>query len=162
MITDIKAVYLGMNYINLKDLLIKNKKITVFPLIDNPQTMTLLGSIPRSELIHLLDQQMGAVNRRQFLPSPRVIREHEEEEEPVEIIPMRKKSHIQIIDDSSDSEKEEDNKGDESKTTGKTEVIKLESKDNTKPAVSDKHLEVRNIKYQKYSIIIKFNEMTIE
>lgn len=120
MIRDMKYVYLGMNYIGLKDLLIKHKKLTVFPLVDNPQTMTLLGSIPRSELIRLLDQQMGAANRRQILPSPKVYRV-EDEEEPVEIIPMRKKSHMTIIDDSSDSEKED---GD--KTNKTVEEFKLE------------------------------------
>lgn len=126
MITNIKYIYLGMNYIRLRDLLIQNKKITAFPLVDSPQTMTLLGSIPRTELIQLLDQQMGAVNRRQVLPSPRVFRQ-EEQELPVEIIPMRKKSHIPIIDDSSDSEIEED-KDKDIKTTGKTEEFKLETK----------------------------------
>lgn len=127
MITEIKHIYLGMNYINLRDLLIQNKKITVFPLVDNQQTMTLLGSIPRNELIQLLDQQMGAAKRRLVLPSPRVLRP-EEEEEPVEIIPIRKKSHMPIIDDSSDSEKEDDSASGSNKNE-KTDEIKLENRD---------------------------------
>lgn len=125
MITDIKFIYLGMNYINLRDLLIQSKKITAFPLVDSPQTMTLLGSIPRTELIRLLDQQMGATNRRQILPSPRIFR-HDADEEPVEIIPMRKKSHMPIIDDSSDSEKEDD-KNKVTKT--RFEEFKMEAKE---------------------------------
>lgn len=118
MITDTKFVYLGMNFVNLRDLLIHHKKITVFPLVDNPQTMTLLGSIPRTELIHLLDQEMGVANRRMVLPSPKIFRE-ENNEEPIEIIPMRKKSHMAIIEDSSDSEKEDDK---ENKTNGVEEI----------------------------------------
>lgn len=155
MITDIKYICLGMNYINLRDLLIKNKKITAFPLVDSPQTMTLLGSIPRTELIRLLDQQMGATNRRQILPSPRIFR-HDENEEPVEIIPMRKKSHVPIIDDSSDSEKEEDKNR---VTKMRFEEFKLEAKEAKEAREDVKELKLPVIEEPKDKKVRSFSKV---
>lgn len=165
MITKTKHVYLGMNYGNLKNLLINNKKLTVFPLVDNPQTMTLLGSVTRKELISLLENKIGVVKRREILPSPKITRY--EDEDVVEIIPMRKKSNIVqpviTIDDSSDSEKEDSKE--ETVTVASTrkrkDVIKLDErppsiKEETevieRPGVIFNHLSIIN----SYSIAIIF------
>nr|CAI5838830.1 unnamed protein product [Callosobruchus analis] len=135
MITDVKFVYLGMTYSELKELLMTHKKLKVFPLVDHPQNMTLLGSIPRHELILLLDRKIGVQKRRNFIPSPHVRRHQPDETENVEIIPYRRRDTIKPIDDSSDSDTEEI----------KTDEKKQEAKSSTeKPTESDKDREVES------------------
>ncbi|KAL1501250.1 hypothetical protein ABEB36_006609 [Hypothenemus hampei] len=67
MIKDVKFVFLGMTYEELKDVLKENKKIKLFPLVDNKQNMILLGSVARSELIELMERQIGFVRRLQVV-----------------------------------------------------------------------------------------------
>lgn len=145
MIKDLKFANLGMSYAKLKDLLLNNKKLNVFPLVDSPQTMTLLGSVTRIELVHILEQKIGVVNRRQILPSPKIIRQ-EEEEDVVEFIPIRKKSCVPvIIEDSSDSEKEDSSenviKGEPMET--RTEGIKLAVTNKPKQEEKSEQPEIR-------------------
>jgi chloride channel 2 len=59
MVTDVKYIYHGMPFEDLKNLLKDNKKIQSFPLVNNPVRLILLGSIPRMELIELLERQVG-------------------------------------------------------------------------------------------------------
>ncbi|CAH2004883.1 unnamed protein product [Acanthoscelides obtectus] len=107
MITDVKFVYLGMTYSELKQLLMTHKKLKVFPLVDHPQNMTLLGSVPRHELILLLDRKIGVEKRRHFIPSPHLKRHQPDERENIEIIPYRRRDTIKPIDDSSGSDTDE-------------------------------------------------------
>lgn len=107
MVRNVKFAYLGMTYAQLKDLLMQHKKLKVFPIVDHPQNMTLLGSVPRQELILMLDRVMGVSKRRAIIPSPHVSRSADYFEN-VEIIPRRRKDCVVMIDDSSDSDKEED------------------------------------------------------
>ncbi|CAG9861713.1 unnamed protein product [Phyllotreta striolata] len=109
---ELRYLHVSMNYAKLKEILVANKKLNVFPLVDHPQTMTLLGSIPRSELIVLLDRQIGAFQRRQVLPSPRIDRQESNPMDNVEFIHTTRKKSVAFIDDSSDSEKEDDVKTD--------------------------------------------------
>nr|CAH7729647.1 unnamed protein product [Callosobruchus chinensis] len=120
MVTDVKFVYLGMTYSEVKELLMTHKKMKVFPLVDHPQNMTLLGSIPRHELILLLDRKIGVQKRRNFIPSPHV---------------RRRRDTIKPIDDSSDSDTEE-TKTDEKKQEAKSPI--------EKPQESDKYREVES------------------
>ncbi|CAH1118309.1 unnamed protein product [Phaedon cochleariae] len=125
MITDMKFLHLGMTHRQLKDLLMAHKKINVFPLVDRAGTMTLLGSVTRQELILLLDIRIGAVKRRQFLPSPRIDRNTDSLENVEFIHSLRKRSHVtNQIDDLSDSEKEEDTKNGMANAETKKEATK--------------------------------------
>ncbi|XP_030754419.1 chloride channel protein 2-like [Sitophilus oryzae] len=69
MIRDVKFVHLGMTYTKLKDVLKANKNIKVFPLVDNVHNMILLGSVSRSDLINLIEQQIGPKKRLELVES---------------------------------------------------------------------------------------------
>ncbi|VEN62844.1 unnamed protein product [Callosobruchus maculatus] len=140
MITDVKFVYLGMTYSELKELLMTHKKMKVFPLVDHPQNMTLLGSIPRHELILLLDRKIGVQKRRNFIPSPHVRRHQPDESENVEIIPYRRRDTIKPIDDSSDSDTE-DTKTDEKKQVAESPTEKAKESDKYKEVESENKRE---------------------
>ncbi|XP_060533507.1 chloride channel protein 2-like isoform X2 [Cylas formicarius] len=67
MVTDVKYVHLGMSYNDLKLVLVENKAVRMFPLVDNNRNMILLGSISRAELIFLIERQIGFENRTQLV-----------------------------------------------------------------------------------------------
>lgn len=109
MVKNVKFAFLGMTYAELKNLLLANRKHKVFPLVDHPQNMTLLGSIPREELVLLIDKKIGIAKRRQVLPSPFIGKQKEEGmDDKASPSPLPKwKETIRPIDDSSDSELED-------------------------------------------------------
>ena len=51
MLNEIKYIWYGMTYKQLRQTLKDGKKLRAFPLVDNPESMILLGSIQRGELI---------------------------------------------------------------------------------------------------------------
>lgn len=106
MVKNVKFAFLGMTYADLKNLLLANRKLKIFPLVDHPQNMTLLGSIPREELVLLIDKKIGIAKRRQVLPSPLIGKQKEEDKDKATPLPTRKES-IRHIDESSDSELED-------------------------------------------------------
>ncbi|KAK0097508.1 hypothetical protein PV326_001430 [Microctonus aethiopoides] len=65
MVRDVKYIYHGISYQKLKDTLKENRKLRGFPLVDNPDSMILLGSIQRLELIKLIEKQIGRERRLQ-------------------------------------------------------------------------------------------------
>ncbi|XP_074107316.1 chloride channel protein 2 isoform X1 [Cotesia typhae] len=65
MVRDVKYIYHGISYQKLKDTLKENRKLRGFPLVDNPASMILLGSIQRLELIKLIEKQIGRERRLQ-------------------------------------------------------------------------------------------------
>ncbi|XP_065217998.1 chloride channel protein 2 isoform X2 [Planococcus citri] len=67
MLRDVKYIWQNMNYKNLKRILKENKRIRVFPLVDNPDSMILLGSVQRIELIKLIEDHVGRERRVQVV-----------------------------------------------------------------------------------------------
>lgn len=65
MTRDVKCIYEGMTYEQLKAMLKENKRLKSFPLVDNPDNMVLLGSIQRMHLIELIEQHIGRERRLQ-------------------------------------------------------------------------------------------------
>lgn len=63
MVRDVKFVYHKMTYEQLKQLLIDNKRIYRFPLVDNMNSRILLGSIQRLQLVGLIERQVGRERR---------------------------------------------------------------------------------------------------
>lgn len=126
--TDVKFLNLTMNHGQLKELLMAHKKINVFPLVDHPQTMTLLGSITRQELIMLIDNQIGTVQRRQFLPTP-MLERREDSFDNIEYIQSMRKRSVPNLDDSSDSDREDDIKNEDKITPhpGMTEMNEIKA-----------------------------------
>ena len=65
MIRDVKYIWYGMSYSELRDVLKDGKKLRSFPLVDRPDKMVLLGSIQRTELIGAIERQIGRERRTQ-------------------------------------------------------------------------------------------------
>ncbi|XP_064456611.1 chloride channel protein 2-like [Ornithodoros turicata] len=65
MVRDVVCIWQGATYKDLKNLLKVNKRVGSFPLVESPDSMILLGSIPRIELIRLMELQLGRFRRLQ-------------------------------------------------------------------------------------------------
>ncbi|XP_029175926.1 chloride channel protein 2 isoform X3 [Nylanderia fulva] len=65
MVRDVKYIWHGISYQNLKEILKENRKLRGFPLVDNPDSMILLGSIQRLQLIKLIEKHIGRERRLQ-------------------------------------------------------------------------------------------------
>merc|ERR1719369_160574 len=63
MVRDIRFIWYGMTYKELRDILRESRKLRGFPLVDNPDQMVLLGSIQRTELISAIEKQIGKDRR---------------------------------------------------------------------------------------------------
>ncbi|XP_066974024.1 chloride channel protein 2-like isoform X4 [Macrobrachium rosenbergii] len=63
MVRDVKYIWYGITYRQLKNILKEHKKIRSLPLVDSPDSMILLGSIQRSELISMLEEHLGKDRR---------------------------------------------------------------------------------------------------
>merc|ERR1719369_321638 len=63
MVRDIKYIWYGMTYKEMRNTLREGRKLRGFPLVDNPDQMVLLGSIKRTELITAIEKQIGKDKR---------------------------------------------------------------------------------------------------
>lgn len=63
MIRDVICIWTKCNYRELAEILTKHASITCFPLVENLESMILLGSIHRNELLYILNQQIGRERR---------------------------------------------------------------------------------------------------
>ncbi|KHN87730.1 Chloride channel protein 2 [Toxocara canis] len=64
MITNVKFLSKKSTYRELQDLLISLPRLRAFPIVDDPETKILLGSVSRATLLQLLDAQVGEAARR--------------------------------------------------------------------------------------------------
>ncbi|CAH1103822.1 unnamed protein product, partial [Psylliodes chrysocephalus] len=76
MVRDVTYIFYGMSYQQLKVLLKENRQRKSFPLVENPDSMVLLGSIQRMPLIQVIEKQIGKERRLQVA----AIRQREAEE----------------------------------------------------------------------------------
>jgi len=67
MVRDVKYIWHGISYQKLKEILKENRKLRGFPLVDNPDSMILLGSIQRLALIKLIEKHIGRERRLQVM-----------------------------------------------------------------------------------------------
>lgn len=113
MVRDVKYIWYNMSYRDLKRVLRENKVLRVFPLVDKPGTYTvkrfieyyrfvyfnvvyvfisdsmiLLGSVPRIELIKLIDRQVGKERRMQV-----VAKWQKEAQEKLDEIERKRREH---------------------------------------------------------------------
>lgn len=65
MIREVKYIYNGITYDQLKAVLKESRRLKSFPLVDNPDNMVLLGSIQRVHLIELIEGHIGRERRLQ-------------------------------------------------------------------------------------------------
>nr|XP_023018404.1 chloride channel protein 2-like [Leptinotarsa decemlineata] len=80
MVRDVKYIFYTMSYNQLKTLLKENRRLQSFPLVDSPESMVLLGSIQRLQLIQLIEKHIGKERRLQVA----AIRQREAEEKAIE------------------------------------------------------------------------------
>lgn len=65
MLRDVKFIWYGMTYKELRQVLKDGRNLRGFPLVDSPDSMILLGSIPRTELIGAIESLIGRHRRHQ-------------------------------------------------------------------------------------------------
>ncbi len=65
MLREIKYIWYGMTYADLREVLKDGRKLRAFPLVDSPDQMVLLGSIQRTELISAIERHIGPDRRKQ-------------------------------------------------------------------------------------------------
>ncbi|KAL1501247.1 hypothetical protein ABEB36_006608 [Hypothenemus hampei] len=92
MIRDVKYIFHGMTYEELKHLLKENRRLQSFPLVDKPDSMVLLGSIQRLQLIQLIEKHIGRERRLQVA----AIRQREAQERAQEEARQRRPSRFQV------------------------------------------------------------------
>ena len=63
MLRDVKYIWKGMTFRGLRQILKEGKKLRAFPLVENPESMILLGSIQRTELIQAIEFLIGKPRR---------------------------------------------------------------------------------------------------
>ncbi|ALC46863.1 ClC-a, partial [Drosophila busckii] len=86
MVRDVKYIWQNMSYLQLKEVLRLNKKLRSLPLVDSKENMILLGSLQRSELVKLIEEQVGRERRMQ---TAQIWREEELKEEQSQRRPSR-------------------------------------------------------------------------
>ncbi|MPC31845.1 Chloride channel protein 2 [Portunus trituberculatus] len=64
MVRDVRYIWYGISYNELKRVLKENRKLKYLPLVDKPESMILLGSIQRIELVRILVEQISPEKRR--------------------------------------------------------------------------------------------------
>nr|XP_045625586.1 chloride channel protein 2-like isoform X1 [Procambarus clarkii] len=64
MVRDVKYIWYGITYTELKRILKENRKLKYLPLVDKHDSMILLGSIQRIELVRILVEQISSEKRR--------------------------------------------------------------------------------------------------
>ena len=62
---DVKYIWHRMSYLRLTQVLKEAPKLRAFPLVDNPGSMILLGSIQRVELVNAISELIGKERRHQ-------------------------------------------------------------------------------------------------
>ncbi|KAK7572172.1 hypothetical protein V9T40_014644 [Parthenolecanium corni] len=67
MLRDVKFIWRNMSYKDLKTMLKENKRIRCFPFVEDPESMILLGSVPRIELIKQIEDHVGRERRVQVV-----------------------------------------------------------------------------------------------
>ncbi|GBM33280.1 Chloride channel protein 2 [Araneus ventricosus] len=94
MVRDVVSVWRGCSYKDLRNILKLKKRLQFFPLVESLESMILLGSIQRIELLRLLELQLGrerrlqeAAKRTQLTESPKTPRA-EKKPSRFEVVPV--------------------------------------------------------------------------
>ncbi|XP_045112061.1 chloride channel protein 2-like isoform X1 [Portunus trituberculatus] len=103
MVRDVKYIWYGITYRQLKNILKEHKKIRSLPLVDSPDSMILLGSIQRSELISMLEEHLGKDRRLKVInkwkyAAQRALEDENVQNEEIDKEEERKKTKQRLID----------------------------------------------------------------
>ncbi|XP_058128872.1 chloride channel protein 2 isoform X2 [Anopheles ziemanni] len=63
MVRDVRYIWKGISYQQLKEILKANKGLRSLPIVDSPDNRVLLGSVQRYELIKMIDRHIGREKR---------------------------------------------------------------------------------------------------
>jgi len=105
MVKNIKYIWYGMCYRELKEALKDGRKLKGFPLVDNPSQMILLGSIQRRELINAIERHIGKDRR---LAEASIRRKEELEKQRREEIERKEQEERQRIEDLENAQKQKE------------------------------------------------------
>lgn len=94
MVREIIYVWQGVTYRDLRQILKLNKRLQSFPLVDSPESMILLGSITRIELLMLINNHLGRKRRLREVAKQLPIDDSSRKSTPRE---QRKTSRFQVI-----------------------------------------------------------------
>ncbi|KAJ8917376.1 hypothetical protein NQ315_002400 [Exocentrus adspersus] len=99
MVRDVKYIFYGMSYEQLKAVLKENRRLQSFPLVEKPSNMILLGSVQRLHLIQLIEKQIGKERRLQAAAIRRKEAEERAKEEELKAAEERKRrpSRFQVV-----------------------------------------------------------------
>lgn len=99
MVREVKYIYHSMTYEKLKQVLKENRQLRSFPLVDNPDSMILLGSIPRIQLIQLIEKHIGRERRLQVAAIRMKAAQERAREEAIkrEMERQRRPSRFQVV-----------------------------------------------------------------
>lgn len=99
MVRDVKYIYHGMTYEKLKLVLKENRQLRSFPLVDSPESMILLGSIQRIQLIQAIEKQIGRERRLQVAAIRMKAAQERAKEEAIrrEMERQRRPSRFQVV-----------------------------------------------------------------
>ncbi|XP_068244482.1 chloride channel protein 2-like isoform X2 [Palaemon carinicauda] len=105
MVRDLQCIWYGITYVELKKVLKENRKLKYLPLVDKPDSMILLGSIQRIELVRVLVQQISSEKRHKEATRRHLeaLRKRWEEEDAGEFKQSCIRYEDEVNDDSGDS-----------------------------------------------------------
>lgn len=105
MVRDVKCIWYGITYLDLKKILKENRKLKYLPLVDKPESMILLGSIQRIELVRILVEQISSEKRHKEATRRHLeaLRKRWEEEDAGELKESRIRYEDEVNEDSGDS-----------------------------------------------------------
>ena len=81
MLSEVKYIWQGISFTELKLILKDNKQLRSLPLVDRPENMILLGSVQRFELIKMIDKHIGREKRLEVAAKWKKEAEEREEQE---------------------------------------------------------------------------------
>jgi chloride channel 2 len=100
MVRDVKYIWNGITYLELKEILKKNKQLRSLPLVDNPDTMILLGSVQRFDLIKMIEKHIGREKRLEMAVRRKKEAEEREEQERIKKVQeerSRRPSRFEVV-----------------------------------------------------------------
>ncbi|XP_066968600.1 chloride channel protein 2-like isoform X7 [Macrobrachium rosenbergii] len=105
MVRDVQYIWYGITYVELKKVLKENRKLKYLPLVDKPDSMILLGSIQRIELVRVLVQQISSEKRHKEATRRHLeaLRKRWEEEDAGDFKQSRIRYEDEVNEDSGDS-----------------------------------------------------------
>lgn len=96
MVPDVRYIWRGMTYRQLKDTL-RERKLHSLPLVDSEESMVLLGSVRRPDLLSLVDGHVGRARRLRVAAERREAERAAERARTAAALQQRRPSRFQVV-----------------------------------------------------------------